>query len=120
MAIVNLPDGPGAYEGPAHIKAKKKVAQTLSDAGYTVCYEKPFVISGLPHPFWGDVCVENHNIIIELDGKSHYSKRAMAKDRWKDEHLRSIGQRVIRMNLSEALQYPEDVLTRVQLLTKAI
>jgi hypothetical protein len=111
LAIVNLPDGPGGSEGPAHVKAKVKVAQVLSDAGYTVEYERPFAINGLKHPFWADIFLEQQKVVVEVDGRSHWSRINMAKDRWKDEHLKSLGLSVIRLTVAEALGEPEQILS---------
>jgi very-short-patch-repair endonuclease len=113
LVILNLPDGPGAYEGPSHLKAKVKVATVLSDAGYTVQYEKQFDIDGLPHPFWGDIYLEEQKVVIEVDRRSHWSKRKKSYDRWKDSHLEAKGLSVIRLPLEEALGAPEQVLAMI-------
>lgn len=114
--ILNLPFQEGGKEGKAHLKAKIKVAQALANAGYVCKYEEHFWCypdQPADKPFRVDVYLPAHNICVEVDGKTHSSRRAKSKDAWKDENLESIGKRVIRIPVEEALGYPEQILSKL-------
>lgn len=99
------------------MQGKIKVAEALSAAGHDVWYEQKFY--AIPDqrrdkPFRVDIWVPKHRIYVEIDGWRHTSsKHNMRKDNWKDEALESIGLRGIRVTLSEALAYPEQVVPRL-------
>ena len=106
----------GSYESPQHLKAKVKVARVLSHAGYDVWYEEKFwpMPEHNPNkPFRVDIWLPKHSTYIEVDGKTHYSKRNQNKDDWKDDWLKSIGLHPIRITLAEALGAPEQILPRL-------
>ena len=60
-------------------------------------------------PFHIDIFIPP-DICIEVDGKTHGTKKAKAKDKWKDAELKKVGKRVIRISVSDAVESPEYVL----------
>jgi len=113
LPILNQPFQRGGIEGKGHLAAKIKVAKALSAAGYTVKYEEDFFID--KYTFHCDIYLPLHDIIVEVDGTTHDSRRAKSKDAWKDEHLKSEGHRVMRMTIDEAMDMPEQILPRVHI-----
>ena len=61
-------------------------------------------------PFHIDVFIPKLGIGIECDGKTHGSKKAKAKDKWKDAELKKVGIRIIRISVTDAVESPEYVL----------
>jgi hypothetical protein len=119
LSILNSPHQDNGNEHPSHLKAKVLVAKALSAVGYDVKYEVPFTIPGYEYPYKVDVHLVDHNVYIEIDGKSHWSKIAKWRDAMRDEFLAETHhQRAIRIPIEEALEYPESVIPRVDLLAK--
>ena len=53
------------------------------------------------------------NLIIELDGGQHYSDKGQAKDKIRDEYMRSIGLKILRFSDREIFENLHGVLERI-------
>lgn len=96
------------------MEGKVKVAAVLSNAGYDVWYEQPVISVDGQWTFHMDITIKfdrhRRDICVEIDGKTHDSRRAKAKDKWKDSELRKLGIKVIRLPIMEAIGAPEQIL----------
>ena len=76
-------------------------------------YEKAVKSKDKEWTFHVDIYVPPKTV-IEVDGRSHWSKRAQSKDRWKDAELKKVGLHVVRITVEEALGAPEQVLPQLR------
>ena len=77
--------------GPAHIKARDRVIELLKTKGFACAKEVEFKNC---HTELGDRdytadIVTTVNIVVEIDGKTHWSKNAIHKDKVRDLYFES-------------------------------
>jgi very-short-patch-repair endonuclease len=61
-----------------------------------------------------DFYCPSEKLVIELDGQQHYTEEGKLKDKERDEHLRSLGIKVLRFKNAEVLSNLNDVLKRIE------
>jgi len=87
-----------------HLWAKIRMKQLK---GYQFYRQKPV----------GDYIVDFYcpkaKLVIEIDGSQHFSDEMTSYDRIRDEHLSSLGLRVLRFTNTEVLTNTEGVLERI-------
>jgi hypothetical protein len=111
VPILNLPEQSLGNEHPEHMTGKIRVAELLSDHGFTVEYEHPWVLNS-EVTYFTDIYLPDDHICVEVDGRSHEGKTNKWRDSMKDDFInaQSGGNRTIRVKLEDALDYPGFVL----------
>lgn len=61
-----------------------------------------------------DFYCSSEKLIIELDGKYHFTKEGRAKDKERDEHLALMNKKVLRFENREVLNNLTEVLKRIK------
>ena len=88
-----------------HLWAKIRMKQLK---GYQFYRQKPI----------GDYIVDffcpRAKLVIEVDGSQHFSDEMTEYDRIRDEHMRSLGLRVLRFTNTEVLTHIREVLERIE------
>jgi very-short-patch-repair endonuclease len=64
--------------------------------------------------FIADFYCPSEKLIIELDGKHHFSPEGIEKDRERDEHLKELGIKVLRLENKEVLNNLSEVLKSIK------
>lgn len=81
--------------------------QCLRDFPYPVLRQKPIA------EFIVDFYCSRLRLVIEVDGDSHYSEEASARDAQRDEALRSLGLTVLRFTNLDVMQNLPAVCERI-------
>ena len=61
-----------------------------------------------------DFYCSSEKLIIELDGKYHFTKEGRKKDKERDEHLTQLNKRVLRFENKEVLNNLTEVLKKIK------
>ena len=61
-----------------------------------------------------DFYCSSEKLIIELDGKHHYTKEGLEKDKERDEHLALMNKKVLRFENKEVLNNLTEVLKKIK------
>ncbi len=64
-------------------------------------------------PYTVDFCCVELKLIVEVDGKSHFTDAGIAADRARDEYLRGLGYEVLRIPGFDVLKEPALVRERI-------
>lgn len=64
-------------------------------------------------PYYADFCCHRKNLIIEVDGDSHFQSGAAAYDAARDQMLRREGYRVLRVANHDVMHNLDGVVTAI-------
>jgi len=64
-------------------------------------------------PYTADFCCVELKLILECDGEEHFTPAGQERDRVRDEHLSSLGYRVIRIPGFDVLRAGYEVLSMI-------
>ena len=61
-----------------------------------------------------DFLCEEKKLIIEVDGSQHFEPRGRKSDEIRDDHLRKLGYRIMRIDNLDVLKFPDGVLMQIE------
>jgi very-short-patch-repair endonuclease len=62
-----------------------------------------------------DFLCEEKKLIIEIDGSQHFEPKGRRNDEIRDDYLRKLGYRTIRIDNLDILKFPDDLLMQIEL-----
>lgn len=60
-----------------------------------------------------DFACPQHQLVVEIDGDSHSYDKEIERDRLRDDKLKGLGRRVLRITNEEALHRLDEVCTHI-------
>ena len=107
----HLPYNPKLKPLCRQLRNKSESAETIlwkylraKNIGYTFNRQKPIL------DYIADFYCKELNLVIEIDGKSHFSEQSQHKDRERDRQMNVLGLQVIRIPDSDIRNNPEHVV----------
>jgi very-short-patch-repair endonuclease len=61
-----------------------------------------------------DFLCEEKKLIIEVDGSQHFEPKGRRSDEIRDDYLRKLGYRTIRVDNLDVLKFPDEVLMQIE------
>lgn len=77
------------------------IAKFLDDKDVYFIPQLPVFCRYTRTTFWADFFIPRHKVVIEVDGSSHYTERAMTRDAYRDAEFSCRGITVIRIKNSD-------------------
>ena len=65
-------------------------------------------------PYYADFCCHRKNLVIEVDGDTHFHDHALAHDKARDVLVRREGYRILRVTNQDVMQNTDGVIDAVQ------
>lgn len=96
-------------------KWESSLFNTLSELHYKFKFQVPYIVNKTKNPqlFILDFLLLDYNIILEADGKQHFTKENIKKDNKRSKFLKKEGFHIIRLSNRQISTFSKEVIDQI-------